>query len=320
MELFQISVSKIGTRRRSIDLRNSFRLKSDTLFERTEEIHRKPPLRIVFLSVEGNKTEQDYFEWIEKYREHLGIKAQVHVHSLRRAKQDNLSAPEQVLELLEEYIEIRESDILPERMRNLISEEYTDNFIKQYLKTPELIDATVKDNFELLLHQIGIDLEYDYFLKEYSGEFDVFGVLIDRDYATHSVAQMNKIKSACIAKGYCFFVTTPCFEFWLLMHLVDICSVYKDELQEFRNNVKKSNKHTFTSFEVSKHAQHSKRIKEDIFRKYYLSKVDFAICQAKEHFSTNIDELIGTDDSDDTKKGVLGSNLPDLFELLREIQ
>ena len=50
------------------------------------------------------------------------------------------------------------------------------------------------------------------------------------------------------------------------------------------------------------------------------TKVDFAIRQAKEHFSTNIDELIGTDDSDDTKKGDLGSNLPDLFDLLREIK
>lgn len=54
-----------------------------------------------------------HFVWIEKYRAHLGIKAQVYVHSLRRAKQDNLRAPEHVLELLEEYI---------------------DNFIKQYLK------------------------------------------------------------------------------------------------------------------------------------------------------------------------------------------
>lgn len=51
-----------------------------------------------------------------------------------------------------------------------------------------------------------------------------------------------------------------------------------------------------------------------------LPKVDFAIRQAKEHFSTNIDELIDTNDSDDTKKGDLGSNLPDLFDLLREIK
>lgn len=301
-------------------MRNTFRLKSNAMFERTEEMNREPPLRIAFLSVEGNQTEQDYFEWVEKHREQLGIKARVHVHSLRRSKQDNSSAPEHVLELLTEYIEIRESDTLPARMRDSIPEVYTDNFIKQYIETPELVDVSMKNNFELILQQLGIDLEYDHFLREYSGESDIFGVVIDRDYATHSVAQMNHIKNTCTEKGYRFFVTTPCFEFWLLMHLVDIRSVYKDELQKFRNNEKESNKHTFTSLEVSKHAHHSKRIKEATFMEYYFSKIDFAIYQAKEHFSTNIDRLIGTNDSNDAKKGDLGSNLPDLFDLLREIK
>ncbi|MCM1047848.1 MAG: RloB family protein [Clostridiales bacterium] len=295
-----------------------FRLKSDTMFSRPEESNKEPPLRIVFLSVEGNKTEQNYFEWIEKYREQLGIKSKVHVHSLRRSQKDTLSAPEHVLELLEEYVEIREAEVLPKRMRTVIPTEYTDDFVKRYIENPEQINATVRDNFEMLLQQAGIDLEYEYFLKEYSGKYDVFGVVVDRDCYTHSVTQMNKIEQECREKGYRFFITTPCFEFWLLMHLVDICNIYADDLQEFRNNAKKSKKHTFTSFEVSRHAHHSKGINEDTFKKYYLSKVDSAIRQTKERFSTDIDELIGTDESDDMKKGKLGSNLPDLFDLLRD--
>lgn len=134
------------------------------MFERPEELNEEAPLRIVFLSVEGNKTEQNYFEWVEKYREKLGIKARVHVHSLRRSKKD-----------------------------------------------------------------------------------------------------------------------------------------------------------TFTSYEVSKCAGHSKGINEDTFKNFYLPKVDFAIRQTKAFFSTDIEELIGTDESDDTKKGKLGSNLPSLFDLLREM-
>lgn len=289
------------------------------MFARTEELNKELPLRIVFLSVEGNKTEQDYFQWIEKYREHLGIKARVHVHSLRRAKNDTLSAPEHVLELLEEYIEIRESEVLPKRMRMVIPTEYTDDFIKQYINNPENIDADLKDNFEILLQQSGIDLEYEYFLKEYSGQDDVFGIVIDRDYSTHSVTQMKKIKKECGEKGYRFFLTTPCIEFWLLIHLTDVCKEYKDEIQKFRDNIKKSKKHTFTSYEVSEHAGHSKGISEDTFKKLYLPKVDFAIYQAQKFFSTDIDELIGNEESDDTKKGKLGSNLPELFELLREM-
>lgn len=319
MVLFPSLEQMTSMKRGKIKLGNSFRLKSDAMFARPEESNKESPLRIVFLSVEGNKTEQNYFEWVEKYREQLGIKARVHVHSLRRSQNDTLSAPEYVLELLEEYIEIRESEVLPKRMRTVIPTEYTDDFVKQYIENPENVDVTMRDNFEMLLQQAGIDLEYEYFLKEYSGKYDVFGIVIDRDYGTHSVTQMNKIVKECKEKRYHFFVTTPCFEFWLLMHLVDVCSEYKDDLQEFRNNVRKSKKHTFTSFEVSKLAEHSKGIREDTFKKFYLSKVDFAICQAKEFFSTDIDELIGTDESDDTKKGKLGSNLPDLFDLLREM-
>lgn len=290
------------------------------MFARPEESNKEPPLRIVFLSVEGNKTEQNYFEWIEKYREQLGIKSRIHVHSLRRSQNDTLSAPEQVLELLEEYIEIRESEVLPKRIRTVIPTKYTDNFVKEYIENPEHVDEAMRSDFEILLQQAGIDLEYEYFLKEYSGEYDMFGVVLDRDYGTHSVTQMNKIKRECNEKGYHFWVTTPCFEFWLLMHLVEICSEYKNDLNEFRNNTKISNRHTFTSYEVSKLAHHSKEIKENTFKRYYLSKVDFAIGQAKERFSTDIDELIGTDESDDTKKGKLGSNLSDLFDLLREMK
>lgn len=299
-------------------MKNSFRLKSDAMFVRSEEENQIPPMRIVFLSVEGNKTEQNYFEWIEKYREELGIKAMVHVHPLKRAKNDTLSAPQDVLELLEEYIELREADILPERMRKVIPEEYTDEFIKRYMENDESLNRALKENFETLLQQAGIDLEYDWFLKEYSGKKDIFGIVIDRDYDTHSVLQMKNIVQQCKERNYRCFITTPCIEFWLLMHLVDIHSEYK-EMQEFRDNQKKSRKHTFTSLQVSNRAGHSKGISEDTFKTFYLPRVDFAIRQAKESFATEIDKLIGTDESEDAKKGELGSNLPELFALLREM-
>ena len=80
---------------------NSFRLRANTMFNRIDEEQKEEPLKIVFLSVEGNKTEKQYFQYVEKYREKLGIKREVHIHTLQRAKNDNLSAPENVLELLE---------------------------------------------------------------------------------------------------------------------------------------------------------------------------------------------------------------------------
>lgn len=203
-------------------MEKSFRLSSDGMFSRPEEIFPETPLRIIFLSVEGNVTEQNYFSWLEKYREKLGIKTGVHVHPLRRGKRDNFSAPAQVLELLEEYIEIRESDILPDRMRKVIPTKYTDAFVQQYMKDSDSVDKDKKEQFEMLLKQVGIDLEYQFFVKEYQGQDDLFGVVIDRDYNTHTVMQLNEIRKQCIEKGYHFFITTPCFEFWLLLHLVDV--------------------------------------------------------------------------------------------------
>ena len=300
-------------------MEKSFRLSSDGMFSRPEEIFPETPLRIIFLSVEGNVTEQNYFSWLEKYREKLGIKTGVHVHPLRRGKRDNFSAPAQVLELLEEYIEIRESDILPDRMRKVIPTKYTDAFVQQYMKDPDSVDKDKKEQFEMLLKQVGIDLEYQFFVKEYQGQDDLFGVVIDRDYNTHTVMQLNEIRKQCIAKGYHFFITTPCFEFWLLLHLVDVKKQYKGDMQKFRDNEKKTNKHTFTSFQVSEHAGHSKKISEKIFRQYYLNHIDYAISQTKKSFSTDVEELIGTDETEDSKKGKLGSNLPELFKLLREV-
>ena len=99
------------------------------MFIRSDEEHKESPFRIVFLSVEGNKTEQQYFEYIEKFRKQLNIKATVHIHPLQRSKNDNLSAPDDVLELLEEYIELRNSDTLPERLQNVIPSEYTYEFV-----------------------------------------------------------------------------------------------------------------------------------------------------------------------------------------------
>lgn len=226
-------------KKRGNKMEKSFRLSSDGMFSRPEEIFPETPLRIIFLSVEGNVTEQNYFGWLEKYREKLGIKTGVHVHPLRRGKRDNFSAPAQVLELLEEYIEIRESDILPDRMRKVIPTKYTDTFVQQYMKDPDSVDKDKKEQFEMLLKQVGIDLEYQFFVKEYQGQDDLFGVVIDRDYNTHTVMQLNEIRKQCIEKGYHFFITTPCFEFWLLLHLVDVKKQYKGDMQKFRDNEKK---------------------------------------------------------------------------------
>ena len=299
-------------------MQNSFRLKSDGMFSRSEEENQEEQLRIVFLSVEGNKTERQYFDLIEKYRSCLKIKKAVHIHPLKRAKDDNNSAPEQVLELLEEYVELRDPQKLPKRLMDAVSQKYSYEFVKQYLNK-ELERTKDVEDFELLLEEAGIDLAYNLFLQDYTGNDDIFGIVLDRDYKNHSVEQMKRIVDECRNNEYRCFISTPLFEFWLLLHLVDVKSEYSKNMREIMLNEKVSDKHTYTSKLVSEIAGHAKGISEAVFRKFYLNKVDYAITQANSNFATGLDDLIGNDTSDDSRCGKIGTNMPELFKLLREV-
>ena len=289
------------------------------MFERPEEKMQEKPLRIIFLSVEGNETEASYLSFVNKYRDMLNIKTCVHIHTLKRAKSDTKSAPRDVLELLEEYVDLRKTVNLPERIRRLIPDKYSEEFIRTYLEEKDMLDFAQKKQFESLLRQVGIDLAYEHFLHTYTGEDDIFGVVIDRDHDAHTITQLKDIMKQCTANGYKIFITTPLFEFWLLLHLADIKKDYADRLEDFRTNPKTSNKHTMVSYEVSKIAGHSKKLSETKFKTFYLPKIDYAIKQANEAFCTNIEQLIGNEGDEDNEFGLLGSNFPELFELLREI-
>lgn len=89
-------------------MKNKYRLSSNA-FERETEQDKIEPQKIFFLSVEGNETEKEYFEGISANRHHLGINAVVDVEVLNRRRKDTNSAPCQVIELLEEYLRLRES-------------------------------------------------------------------------------------------------------------------------------------------------------------------------------------------------------------------
>lgn len=90
---------------------NRYRLTS-TVYDREEEYQKILPEKRIFLSVEGNETEKEYFDGVSKNREKMGINAKIDVEVLCRGKKDTDSAPQQVLELLEEYIRLREQNEL----------------------------------------------------------------------------------------------------------------------------------------------------------------------------------------------------------------
>ena len=277
------------------------RLNAGNRFERPETQSIK---RVVFLSVEGEVTERRYFEFVRESRETLGIKSVVEIHVLRRG--DSSSSPEKVVELLENYLEVRNNNDFLAEVDKLELKHYDKEFIHKYLEAPDTIDVKEKRQFEGFLKEEQLDLTYLLFLNKFkgsdNGENDVFGIVIDRDAGNHSPENMARIFDECDEKGYRCFLTNPRFEFWLLLHVADVKSEYPDELEKMLD---------FNDETVDKHLLEKtgggKKIQRKTFDTYFLPNIDTAIERAN-GLCTSRNELLDQ----------LGITLGELFELLRE--
>ncbi len=286
---------------RRLNMSIPHRLNAGNRFERPETQSIK---RVVFLSVEGEVTERRYFEFVRESRETLGIKSVVEIHVLRRG--DSSSSPEKVVELLENYLEVRNNNDFLAEVDKLELKHYDKEFIHKYLEAPDTIDVKEKRQFEGFLKEEQLDLTYLLFLNKFkgsdNGENDVFGIVIDRDAGNHSPENMARIFDECDEKGYRCFLTNPRFEFWLLLHVADVKSEYPDELEKMLN---------FNDETVDKHLLEKtgggKKIQRKTFDTYFLPNIDTAIERAN-GLCTSRNKLLDQ----------LGSTLGKLFELLRE--
>lgn len=286
---------------RRLNMSIPHRLNAGNRFERPETQSIK---RVVFLSVEGEVTERRYFEFVRESRETLGIKSVVEIHVLRRG--DSSSSPEKVVELLENYLEVRNNNDFLAEVDKLELKHYDKEFIHKYLEAPDTIDVKEKRQFEGFLKEEQLDLTYILFLNKFkgsdNGENDVFGIVIDRDAGNHSPENMARIFDECDEKGYRCFLTNPRFEFWLLLHVADVKSEYPDELEKMLD---------FNDETVDKHLLEKtgggKKIQRKTFDTYFLPNIDTAIERAN-GLCTSRNELLDQ----------LGSTLGELFELLRE--
>lgn len=277
------------------------RLNAGNRFERPETQSIK---RVVFLSVEGEVTERRYFEFVRESRETLGIKSVVEIHVLRRG--DSSSSPEKVVELLENYLEVRNNNDFLAEVDKLELKHYDKEFIHKFLEAPDTIDIREKRQFEGFLKEEQLDLTYLLFLNKFkgsdNGENDVFGIVIDRDAGNHSPENMVRIFDECDEKGYRCYLTNPRFEFWLLLHVADVKSEYPDELEKMLD---------FNDETVNKHLLEKtgggKKIQRKTFDTYFLPNIDTAIERAN-GLCTSRNKLLDQ----------LGSTLGELFELLRE--
>ena len=261
-------------------MNNKFRLSSNA-FDRETEEERILPKKVFFISVEGNSTEKEYLQGLSKFREKLGIDVLVNIEVLERKKSDTNSAPIHVIELLEEYLELRKLDgdeMIKEIPLSLI-EQHGEATIQQFLKDASQLPKEIRSKINTELTNYGYFLEYRKYLNKFDNDLDEFCILIDRDSKNHSETNMRECISYCKDKGYNCYVTNPCFEFWLLLHFSNVYEEYSDRLEYIKQNPKISAAHTFVSNEVSIRAHHGKKCIG--FETKYLPKIDKSYCSLK---------------------------------------
>ena len=287
------------------------RLKSSA-FEREEEKDQKEPKRIIFLSVEGTVTEPKYFKWLGK-RIVQSDEAVFRIEVLERMRSDGHSAPKYVIELLNEYLDILDEGPIPEIWMKRLSEKYSETTIKQVVDNPQSVQKELRAEIYDELIAGGVDIKYREYLKDISEKKDttsgrdLFAIVIDRDgdSGKRSRSAIESCISDCKEKGYDLYLTNPCFEFWLLLHLCDVKVELTDSLDDFLANKRVSNKHTFTSIIVSERSGHGKKISEKKFDEFYFPNIP----QAIKHSKAFANELEGILDK-------LGTNLPELMHRL----
>ncbi|MEG1836070.1 MAG: RloB domain-containing protein [Oscillospiraceae bacterium] len=278
---------------------SKFRL-SSSAFERADDTDKVLPKKMIFLSVEGDETERTYFEHLNEFLDLSLIQIEV----LRHKRGDGYSDPEHVIELLDEYINVRNGELVPDSLMKTLYEKYTSEDLQKYLSEDITLNLSLRKAIKAELLKIGIDFEYRYYLQSFDKETDYFAIVLDRDCGNHDRQLLEECIQFCSKKNYGCFITNPCFEFWLLLHLCDVAKEFTPEEQnKLLVNAVVSNKHTETSLAVSKRAHHTKAICSSKFKQYYYSNIKLAIQRSKT-FATEFPELLDN----------LGSNLSELFK------
>lgn len=206
-------------------MQNKYRLRANQ-YDRETEDEKIRPYRIYYIAVEGNATEKEYFEGLSAYRENLGIHGIVSVEVLQRSSKDGHSAPKQVLELLEEYVSLRNNGIANELSDDDFSSivsEYGMDFIKRYIENPNSVPIQKRNRLVTKLLTVGYDINYRRYLTitgnndSASENDDVFCIMIDRDAGSHTPEELQFCLNHCREKsisvllpllalnsGYCF--------------------------------------------------------------------------------------------------------------------
>lgn len=259
---------------------------SRTFAERTKVLRSNETRKKFFLVYEGEKTEAIYFEALNDFIKESDDGPLVElVPVIRSYSETGWSNPQKILERVIANLEEEKTGIITyESLLNRIMEYlYEQKIITtgkiQSHATWEILKRGCIDILDKTLHEDVTDLKEDCntlinylnqesdivnvvddisdFIKTsgitYAEGFDKICLIVDRDkesfLALPGNNQYEYVLQTCRNKGFGFYVTNPCFEFWLLLHFDEVFDLDNEKLLE---NPKVTAKRRYTEYELRK--------------------------------------------------------------------
>lgn len=259
---------------------------SRTFAERTKVLKSDEAKKRYFLVFEGASTEKIYFEALENARDDIGINPLIElVPIIRSYSEDGWSNPKKILNRIIANLEEEETGRFTyETLLNRIMDYLYDEKIITTSKVQaralweileigckKILKKCLNDNVDNLVEDCNKLTEY---LNQesdvvnivddisdiiratnitYDNRFDKICLIVDRDkesfLAIPENNQYDYVLRICQEKGFGFYVSNPCFEFWLLLHFEEVFELDKDKLLE---NPQVTAKRRYTEYELRK--------------------------------------------------------------------
>ena len=299
--------------------------------QRTNALENAEIKRKYFLVYEGEETEQIYFDAIDENKVKLRISPLIElVPIVRSYSEQGWSNPQKILDrVLLNLKEEKSSKVSYETLLNWIMEYLLDTLnlscrnivVKKYWSilegvckenlnaqlidiTPD-VDSSCQEILKKFIEKAKIECNLDNAAEiirkhaiSYEDGFDKICFIIDRDrnsFVSHpDNDQYGYVLKQCREYGFGFYLTNPCFEFWLLLHFNEVMNMDEEKLLE---NKKGAGKRSFTENELRKLMPGYKKSKYNV--DILLSKIDMAIknekkfCEDEEKLECTLGSRVG---------------------------
>lgn len=312
---------------------------SRTFAERTKVLKTDETARKFYLVFEGSDTESIYFDAVKSMRDQIEINPLIElIPIIRSFSEEGWSNPKKILDrVIENLRESKEHSMSYESLLNRIIDYLYDIkaiangrvMVRSIWKTMQSVCtkvlnkslADMVEDVESACNILSTSIMKEYKIENivgdiseiikdsgltYSEGFDKICLIVDRDrdsfVSTPDNNQYKYVSEKCKEMGFEFYVTNPCFEFWLLLHFDEVFGLDREKLLQ---NPKVTAKRRYTEDALRK-----------IYPRYRKSSYNAEV------FEKNIDRAIENEkqfceDIEQLEYSV-GSNIGNMILLMRE--